>query len=323
MSANKSPENKELIATLRQHHINILSEIERFIPDKEPKKYLYDLVKEYPSRNGKGFRPGLCLIVNKLFGGDESLALNTATALELIHNAFLVHDDVEDKSLLRRGRATLNSDFGNSIAINIGDAMNLLSLTLLNRNYEILDIKLATRIFKEFEFMITQTLEGQAQELGWIHEGNYAISEEQYLKMVLQKTCWYTTMEPIRLGIMLSNNPLGGNLNDYNYLGYYMGASFQIQDDILNLVGDQMKYGKEIGGDIIEGKRTLILINLLKNCTSKEEKSIKHILNNKSKTTHTEVKYILDMMEQYGCIEYSQRCALNLAEAAISELKVF
>ena len=94
------------------------------IPTTEPRRYLYDLVPLYPLRPGKGFRPGLCLATCGAFGGPPDAALNSAVALELFHNAFLVHDDVEDGSLSRRGGPTLAAEHGLAIAVNVGDAMN-------------------------------------------------------------------------------------------------------------------------------------------------------------------------------------------------------
>ncbi|MEO8860573.1 MAG: polyprenyl synthetase family protein, partial [Ginsengibacter sp.] len=89
---------KEMLA---KYGAETLKGIRHFIPDKEPRKYLYDLMADYPNRGGKGFRPGLCIATCKAFGGTTDLALNSAITLELLHNAFLIHDDVEDESIYR------------------------------------------------------------------------------------------------------------------------------------------------------------------------------------------------------------------------------
>ena len=121
----------------------------KHIPDKEPKQYLYDLVTIYPKRAGKGFRPSLCIAACKIFGGDEKRALNSAIALELYHNAFLVHDDVEDESDDRRGLPTLHAQYGVPIAVNVGDAMNVLSIRPLMNNLLTLGASLTWQIFAE------------------------------------------------------------------------------------------------------------------------------------------------------------------------------
>src|SRR5688500_9630569 len=105
-----------------------LKKLIEFIPDREPKKYLYDLMTRYPKRGGKGFRPSLCLAACNIFGGTTEEAMNSAIALELFHNAFLVHDDIEDESDDRRGKPTMHAAHGIPIAINVGDAMNVLSI---------------------------------------------------------------------------------------------------------------------------------------------------------------------------------------------------
>ena len=111
---------------LGKYGADTLRGIKHFIPDKEPRKYLYDLIADYPNRGGKGFRPGLCIATCKAFGGSMDLALNSAVTLELLHNAFLIHDDVEDESMYRRNKPTMHKSSNQAIAINVGDAMNVI-----------------------------------------------------------------------------------------------------------------------------------------------------------------------------------------------------
>ena len=108
---------------LSEYSLYALWGIKHFIPDKEPKKYLYDLIADYPNRGGKGFRPGLCIATCKAFGGSLDRVINSATAFELLHNAFLIHDDIEDDSYFRRNKATMHQYNNSAIAINVGDAM--------------------------------------------------------------------------------------------------------------------------------------------------------------------------------------------------------
>jgi geranylgeranyl diphosphate synthase type II len=110
-------------------------------------------------------------------------------------------------------------------------------------------------------------------ELGWVRDNICDLSIEDYLRMTLKKTCWYTCIHPCRIGALIGT---GGdiNLERFDRFGYYMGAAFQIQDDILNLVGDRKKYGKEIGGDIWEGKRTMMLIHVINSCTEDDVSNV-------------------------------------------------
>jgi geranylgeranyl diphosphate synthase type II len=293
--------------------------IDALLPNREPRRYLYDLVPEYPVRLGKGLRPGLCISTCKAFGGDLRSVVYSAASIELFHNAFLVHDDVEDGSLERRGKPTLNAMYGNGIAVNVGDAMNVLSLHPLMHNLERLGPTLSWLVFSEIEHMVRQSVEGQAMELGWVRDNECHITEADYLRMTLKKTCWYTCIHPCRIGAIVS---FKGEVDParFNRFGYYMGAGFQIQDDVLNLVGDQAKYGKEPAGDIWEGKRTLMLIHLLGNCAPVEHGRICEFLSiPREQRSETDVNWIVELMHGYGCIEHAKRCARELAGAALYE----
>jgi len=156
------------------------------IPDREPKKYLYDLLPLYPLRGGKGFRPSLCISTCKIFGGSEEEAMQSAIALELFHNAFLIHDDIEDESDDRRGEPTLHAAFGLGIAINVGDAMNVMTMKPLMKNIFTLGPQLTWQIFTEIERMVMESVEGQAMELGWRRDNIIRLDDEDYLKMILK-----------------------------------------------------------------------------------------------------------------------------------------
>jgi len=309
----------ELKQQLGNYHALAVDRIQSFIPKHGPREYLYDLVLDYPTRGGKGFRPGLCLATCNTLGGNHDYAINTAAALELLHNAFLVHDDVEDESLLRRGKPTLHTGHGLGIAVNVGDAMNMMSIRPLMGNLELLGPELTWEVLSEIEHMVRQTVEGQAMELGWVKDNICSIKESDYLEMILKKTCWYTAIHPMRLGALIATGS-SENLDQFNLFGYYMGAAFQIQDDILNLVADEVKYGKETGGDILEGKRTLMLIHLLNNCTKKEFSEINEFLGKKRNNYDSDaIKWIMGLMNYYGSIEHGINSSKQLAGAALNE----
>ncbi|WP_116127892.1 polyprenyl synthetase family protein [Lewinella sp. IMCC34183] len=290
-----------------------------YIPRTEPRRFLYDLVNDYPQRGGKGFRPGLCIATCQALGGHLERVLNSAVALELFHNAFLVHDDIEDESLLRRGRPTMHQSYGTGIAINVGDAMNVLSIRPLMDNLQTLGPNLTWRIFTQIEHMVRQTVEGQALELGWRRENSLDLTERDYLNMILKKTCWYTCIHPMRIGALIATGD-DTDLERFNRLGYYLGASFQIQDDLLNLVGDVERYGKEIGGDLVEGKRTLMLIYLLRDCSAAERKRLETLLHPDRHVADAELIHeIMGLMHKYGSIPEAQRAARQLAGAALNE----
>lgn len=290
-----------------------------YFPDKEPRRYLYDLVPTYPNRTGKGLRPGLCIATNKAFGGSTRAVLRSAAAIELFHNAFLIHDDVEDGSEFRRGQPTLHKEQGIGIAINVGDAMNVLSFRALMDNLDRLGPTLTWRVFSEIEHMVRESVEGQAMELGWIRDNNCELTEADYLRMILKKTCWYTCIHPCRIGALIGS---GGSvdLDSFNKFAYYMGAAFQIQDDALNLEGVHERYGKEIDGDIFEGKRTLMLIHLLNRCLPDEHEWVKNFLAKpREQRSLKEVRSVYNLMVKYDSIKSARSTAHHLAGAALRE----
>src|SRR5262249_7272384 len=118
------------------------------------------------------------------------------------------------------------------------------------------------RIFEEVDHMVVETLEGQAMELGWVRDNDLTVGADDYLRLVLKKTAWYSFIHPLRIGALVANGE-DRNLNRFDRFGCLLGVAFQITDDVLNLEGDVARYGKEINGDLWEGKRTLLLTRAL------------------------------------------------------------
>jgi geranylgeranyl diphosphate synthase type II len=316
MPAHKFDLVEKLLDTYREVAIENLKPL--FHP-REPLRYLYNLVPDYPSRGGKGLRPALCIATCRVFGGSTHSAAKSAAALELLHNAFLIHDDLQDGSEYRRGKPTMHVLHGLPLAVNLGDAMNALSFTPLMQNVSIIGPQLTWQVLTEIEHMVRQTVEGQAMELGWMRDNICNLKEEDYLRMTLKKTCWYTCIHPCRIGALIGSGGSKG-LDRFNRFAYFMGAAFQIQDDILNLVGVQQKYGKEIGGDIWEGKRTLMLIHLLNSCKAKEREQLETFLATpRTQRVAKDVAWIYRMMGKYKSIEYGASSARQLAHEALKE----
>lgn len=276
---------------------------------------LVDPVLEYPQRKGKGLRPALCLATCEAFGGSIDEALNTAVAIELMHNAFLVHDDIEDHSELRRGEPTLHRKYGTSLAINAGDALALAAVGVLNGNADRLGHRVTRRIFDEFNFMSRHTVEGQAMDLGWRIGNTIDLEPNDYLDMIMKKTCWYTTVLPLRAGALIGSR-LGAEVGPMIDFGFYLGAAFQIQDDLLNLTGDVSVYGKEPLGDIVEGKRTLMLIHLLASLEGKDRQWLIDFLAADQARTMADARAVKQQMDIHGSIEFAREFALGVAGSA-------
>lgn len=289
------------------------------VPQREPSRYLYGPISEHLSRVGKSLRPSLCLATCRAFGGDHRRALRSAVALEMLHNAFLIHDDVEDESELRRGLPTLHAEHGVPLAVNAGDTLNALAMRLLRGNLEELGSELAWRIYEEFDHLLMESLEGQAMELGWVRDNRCNVTEEDYLLMGLKKTCWYSFMHPCRLGALIAQGP-GVDVDRFNRFGYFLGTAFQIQDDILNLVGDPDRYGKEIAGDLLEGKRTLMLIHLFRSLNDTDVSRLRNFLGHpRRERSEADVQWILAKMDEHGSIARARTVAKHFAGATLYE----
>lgn len=216
------------------------------------------MLRDYPIRGGKGIRSELLLASARAYGvrpgtPQEEGALWLAAALELFQNWVLIHDDIEDDSEERRGRPALHRLHGVPLAINAGDALHVYMWEAALRAG-------VPGAPEEFLFMIHRTAEGQHLDLSWVEAREWTLREADYLEMVRLKTAYYTVVVPLRLGALAA-----GAVPEeaFTPAGLALGAAFQIRDDVLNLAGDGAKYGKEIGGDLLEGKRTLIVLHWL------------------------------------------------------------
>ena len=283
--------------------------------------HLYDLVRDYPARGGRSLRSTLCIATARAFGAPIEDALRSAVALEILHNAFLVHDDIEDASEERRGSPTLHVLHGVPIAINAGDAMAVLSLGPLIENRRALGVRRAFSIIEETEAMARDTVEGQAIELGWRRDNAIDLEEADYLRLILKKTCAYSTIFPIRVGAIIgAGERSDADMARLGGYGFFVGAAFQIEDDLLNLVGDARAYGKELDGDIWEWKRTLMLVRLLAHATPDERVRLQRFLAlPRPEKSPADVRWIRQQMDRHGCLEYARGVAHGLAGAARHE----
>jgi geranylgeranyl diphosphate synthase type II len=299
------------------------NQVDKYIFEEVPSTHaipeidlLYTMMRDYPSRAGKGLRPGLLMIFNRAFGGSDGIALNTAAALELFQNWIVIHDDIEDQSDLRRGLPALHVKYGVPLALNAGDALAGKMWELILMNKDILGAEKALTIFGEFLHMYSQTTAGQHIELAWARNHRWDISEEDYFDMCQRKTAWYTCITPSWTGSFIAGAPQ--HLKDTIVkFGMDLGVAFQIQDDVLNLIGDRERYGKEIGGDILEGKRTLVLINLLSKCPDDKKRYVIDSLDRNREDKDIQlIDNILLLMKEYGSIDYAIEVSQKLARKA-------
>jgi geranylgeranyl diphosphate synthase, type II len=315
----------ELLALLSSNKAELDRIVLDFLPkvhDEESISQLYEMMSDYPRRGGKGIRGLMCVLWCELFGGDREDALITASALEIFQNWILIHDDIEDESDLRRGSPVLHKKYGVSLSINAGDALHGKMWELLLKNRSRLGDATTLSILSEFCTMLNETTEGQQMELSWTTENDWSINENDYFLMVTKKSAWYTCITPSKLGVIISSHksaPPNKELLDLLVAtGKHLGIAFQIIDDVLNLTASQAKYGKEIRGDIYEGKRTLMLIHLLNQSSADDKAKIVSIMAKpRSLKTETEVNWVIDKMESSGSLEYARSVARDYYEKSI------
>lgn len=238
------------------------------IIDKEPKN-LYEPISYILKLGGKKLRPILVLMATDIFDGEYKKALDAALAIEVFHNFSLVHDDIMDDAPLRRGNETVHEKWNVNTAILSGDAM-LINAYQLFENYE-------SKTFKELAQLFTttamQVCEGQQYDIDFSHQEEVSIFD--YLHMIEYKTAVLVGAS-LQMGAIVANANQKSREAVYEY-GKLLGIAFQIQDDYLDVFGDPDDFGKQLGGDIIENKRTFLFLKALENADQKNKKQLQHL----------------------------------------------
>lgn len=286
-------------------------------PDMQ--RYLYGPLAGYTSNAGKRHRPLICQLACEAVGGDAEKARSAAAAIEHFHTAALIHDDIEDASETRRGEPCLHIREGLGLAINAGDlALSLVTGTVVDD--PVLDDATKLRVLKELVDMTTRTIEGQALDIGWARDNRFDLTVEDYLLMANHKTAYYSGAIPLAIGSIIG----GGTQSQTATLrafGMATGLAFQIQDDVLNLVGTREATKKDFRSDIAEGKRTLVAVHALTNSPKRER--LLAILSARE-TDRAVLDEAVEIMQEAGSIqfanEYAERLVVDAKEELIGEI---
>ncbi len=295
-------------------YVNIFEDAyKRKLDGREPDT-LYKPIIDLLGRGGKRLRPSLCLMACELVGGDIKKAIPTAICIEFFHNFSLVHDDIEDGSELRRGEPALHIKYGVSIAVNAGDGLYALCYGALRESERLLGVQRAWRIFEEIAELSVVLVEGQAMDLEF--KDRREMSESEVIEMLRKKTARLFAVSA-KCGAIAGGasnkvaEKLGSAWED-------IGIAFQIRDDILNVVGEEEKYGKRIGGDIAEGKPTLLLINCLEQCELDEKEKIYSCFHNYDKQ---KIEEVVNLFREYGSIDYSEEIAMRYLRVGTDKIR--
>lgn len=314
--------DNDLVEIMQACKKRVVAEILSILPDREPREALYDRMRDYPVREGKGLRPTLTIASCMALGGAGEDAVRAAAAIELFHNGFLIHDDIADESTHRRGLATMHEAHGVGVAVNTGDAMNLFAVDTVLSNLPTLGLARTLGLIHEVVHMCRETVEGQAIELGWIRRNVVPERDEAYFEMSTKKTGWYTCITPCRLGAVCAGETSPRALDRFDEAFRWIGIAFQIQDDVLNLVGEEDLYGKESLGDLLEGKRTIMMIHLFRTAEPATRARMAEInrLPRREKT-QAHAREMLAAMQRLGSIEYAIELADRLAHRGVARFE--
>jgi geranylgeranyl diphosphate synthase type II len=273
-------------------------------------KSLYDPANYMMSLGGKRIRPILTLMACKMFDGNIEKAMYPALAMEIFHNFSLVHDDFMDHAPLRRGKATVHTKWDVPTAILSGDLMLVLAYKVLSKSN---DEKLADML-RLFNNTAIKVCEGQQLDMEFQHKNNISIQE--YLDMIGLKTAALLA-GCLKMGAVVA----GASTKDAEYIydfGYKLGISFQIQDDLLDSFGDAQTFGKSIGGDIVENKKTFLAIKARELATPAIRKKLDTLA---SETDYVrKVELILTIYEQLGIKHITKELSEKYYQDALKDL---
>ena len=276
-------------------------------------RYLYLPLARFTSSGGKRVRPVLCLLGAEAVGGSAEDALSCAAAVELFQSAALIHDDIADEGELRRGEPCLYRVEGEGLAINAGDLALTQVFEVVLHDKRIDDAR-KLRALAELMRMERHTLEGQALDLGWVRDARWDVTPDDYLYMVTSKTAWYSAAIPLQVGALVgggSEEAAQGLLA----LGLSAGVAFQLQDDLLNLVGDAETQGKDLRSDITEGKRTLAVVWALEHLDGEKRDELTGLLGSGT-TNPAELARAVELIEEGGGIARCRELAAELTDDA-------
>lgn len=280
---------KDHIDNLRNLVNKALSDL---VPEREPAE-LFEPVGYALEGQGKRLRPILVLLSGEIFGVRPEDILPGALAVEVFHTFTLVHDDIMDRSAERRGRPTVHTKWDEGTAILCGDYLMALSYELLSR----LPIAELNVLFRRYHTMVTRLCEGQALDKAF--ETREDVSVEEYLNMIDAKTGALLELS-LELGAYAGGAPQEQR-HTLQEIGRYLGRAFQIQDDLLDIAAEDKRWGKPIGGDLVAGKKTYILLRAIERATAGDRSWLSRIV--KGEMEFGEVEETRRRIEQLGILD--------------------
>ena len=280
--------------------------------------FLYSPYDGFVMSGGKRTRPALCLLGCEAVGGERESALPLAVAIEHFQAAALIHDDIADESTTRRGKPCLHLSEGTGIAINAGDLGLVSVIDSVMRDMSLSPL-VRLDVIQNLVSMEEYTLQGQALDLGWARDGRWDISPNDYLHMARCKTAYYTAAVPLSCGADIGGADWSQSQALFSF-GLNAGLAFQLQDDLMNLVGDESSQGKDLMSDITEGKRTLVAVLALQRLAHEEREELIDILSAHTADA-TRLRRAVELFRESGAIDSVREYAQRLVDDAKARLE--
>ncbi len=289
-----------------QDYLDLVNQAIAAIPYPKQPSQLYEPISYHMALGGKRIRPVLALMACDAMGGDLEVAIDGAVGIEMFHNFTLLHDDVMDNADVRRGKPTVHCRWNDNTAILSGDTMLTIATQYIARtgNWQVMDLFNKTAI---------EIYEGQQWDMDYEQLNDVTVDE--YINMIRLKTS-------VLLGCALKTGALIADSDDKDAdllyeAGVNMGLAFQLMDDMLDVWGDPETFGKEIGGDIMNNKKTFLLINAMHLAKGDDADELRHWLNDRYATREDKVNGVTALYERLGVRELALDAIAHYNDLAI------
>lgn len=259
---------------------------------------------------GKRVRPVCVLMGNELFSDIITDSFFAATAVELFHNFTLIHDDIMDKAPLRRGMETVHAKYGESTALLAGDVMFVKAYEYLSK----IQPEIFQKILPVFNQTATEVCEGQQLDMDF--ETKETVNLQEYLQMITLKTS-VLLAGSLQIGSIIGGASIGNQKHIYEF-GRNLGIAFQIQDDYLDAFGDPVKFGKQVGGDIIANKKTFLLIHALETASASQKKQLQELIQT---NPSNKVEQVLSLYKSVGVDAWANQLKNEYIDKAFNHLE--
>jgi len=302
-----------IMQNIESYQKSFIAHLEDFAVDKEPKN-LYEPINYILKLGGKRLRPVLTLMTAEVFDGKADIAMNAALSIEVFHNFSLVHDDIMDDAPLRRGKETVHEKWDLNTGILSGDAMLILAYQLFE-NYEPVTFQALAKLFSKTAL---EVCEGQQYDIDFETRDDVTIPE--YLKMIEYKTA-VLVGAAMKMGAIVA----GASIDDQNAIydfGRYLGIAFQLQDDYLDAFGNPETFGKQVGGDILENKKTYLYLKTIELGSSIDKLSLVETVSSNSISDTDKVESVKALFNTSGASESTQQAVKNYTDKAFEVLEI-